>query len=320
MGGNGSVGLTANDDTFTNAGTFSADTDSDFGGGDDTFSNSGTLAISGAAPVTFAGLETSTNSGTVSLADGVAGGNVVIAGNFVGTEGARIAINVDFGNGIADVVTINGAATGVTTINPNLIGETPETMTDAIRAVDAGQGGSADAFVVDNSGENVGLCEFGLAFDSTNNDYLLSATPTAAARETAVVAETIRAAWQRSSDAWSQQMLSQRDTIGKSANGARGDRGFSGWLTAYGSDTLRFGITGGAQNNEVFFAESPNSFDYDVLSIGAYVAFDSGPFFANLLGKYDNIDGMLFSPGGDFTSDVNGSTFGATASAGALFG
>ncbi|MEO0463441.1 MAG: autotransporter outer membrane beta-barrel domain-containing protein [Pseudomonadota bacterium] len=355
----GFVTLTGNGDTFTNTGMFMATGDSVFGAGNDTFANSGTLALAGTAPVTFTGLETFENSGLVSLSDGQAGGSLNLPGDFSGTSGSTLSIDVDFEAQQADVLTIGGAATGSSVININQIGMVPDGLFGTVLVVDANEGSASDAFTIAGDMASAGLIEFGLLFDASANDYFVSTAPSAAARQTSTMAETARGAWQASADAWGQQMLSMRDTNVSGENGVgTAEGGVRGWLSAYGSqierdgsaavnlggattgfdlgyeqsfigmlagvdfgsETLRYGMTGGYLRSDVELAGTPNTIDYDVLTVGAYVALDTGPFFANALAKYDLISGDLDSTTGGFSADVNGSAYGVTANVGGLLG
>lgn len=114
----GTVSLTGKDDSVVNDGTWNmAGGTSDFGAGRDVFANRSNLtfvaAADGARAETTAlvNLETFSNSGTVTMADGATGDTLVTSGDFDGTGGI---IRLDMaGDGTsADLLRITGNVTG----------------------------------------------------------------------------------------------------------------------------------------------------------------------------------------------------------------
>ncbi|MEL7218953.1 MAG: autotransporter outer membrane beta-barrel domain-containing protein, partial [Pseudomonadota bacterium] len=356
----GFVTLGDGDDTLTNNGLFSAEGDSDFGLGSDLFTNSSDFIVASGGSVAINGLEIFANTALVSLADGAIGNNLTVSGDFAGSGNSMLGLDVDFSASAADVLTVGGAATGATTLGINVVGGTPNTLFADILVVDAGAGSSETAFTLMGGRQTIGLIEFDVAFDATSNDFFLATAPSLAAFEASNFAETARGVWQQSADAFSAQMATDRDGEGSSSSNLAGgqDSAARAWITGFGgnldrerdvstnvngianqfnlgydqdafgalagvdfgSNTVRYGITGGYISSEARFAGSPNRVDYDVLTIGAYVALDTGPLFASLLAKYDTINGQLTSATGGVSSELDGSAFGVQGEVGALVG
>ncbi|WP_298468535.1 hypothetical protein [uncultured Erythrobacter sp.] len=356
----GFVTLGDGDDTLTNNGMFMAEGDSSFGLGADLLTNNGDFAVASGGSLTLGGLESFANTGLVSLVDDAIGNNLILAGDFAGSGGSMLGLDVDFAAASADVLTIGGAVTGSTTLGINTVGGTPTTLFADILVVDAGSGSAEAAFTLAGGRQTLGLIEFDVVFDASSNDYLLATAPSQAAFQAGNFAESARGVWQQSADAFSGQMATDRDQFGSGSSSLAGgqDSSARAWLTGFGGDidrdrdlssnvngitnqfdlgydqdsfgvlagvdfgseTLRYGITGGYLSSEVRFAASPNRIDFDVLTIGAYLALDTGPFFANALLKYDNINGQLSSATGGVSSELDGSAFGVQGEVGALLG
>ena len=346
----GFVTLGAGNDNFTNAGTFAAIGNSNFGAGTDVLTSSGTVLVQGAAPASLLGLESFANSGRVELANGIIGNNLSTSGSFAGSGNSALIVDVDIAARTADRLTIAGAATGSTAVTLNVIGAQQSGLFNIV-IVDAGAGTTAGAFALVGGRQVNGLIETGLNFDPGANDFLLASTPSLPAYEFSNFGDFARNAWQQSANAFANQMTMTRDT-------GRADRGVRVWLTGYGSsvdreritdtsfngltnthdlgysqdaigflagvdlgsDALRFGVTGGYQNNEADFNGSEGGVSFDVFSFGGYVAADFGLFWANALVKYDTISGTVESTAIAVVPDFDGSVFGAQGEVGALVG
>ena len=359
----GRIQFRSGDDRIDNSGTFTATQDSDFGAGTDVFDNSGTLFARSSTPRSFLGLERFLNSGAVDLANGEPGTNFVISGDFEGTNGSLLVLDLQLdGNGAAasDLFTVEGAATGSTTIRFNAISAAPRVLTSDIVLVDAGAGTSSEAFVLDTAFRNEGLIQLGVTYNAADNNFRLSSAPGVAVYRTASFAEAARNLWLRSNDAWSREMAGLRDRTepseGQLGGSSESEAGF--WISSFGSKIERgrtvnpqfngitsqfevgydqdffgiqagidlgsanfgYGLTGGYLSSELGFAGSADSVDYDVLNIGAYIRFDTGPFFGSALAKYDTVSATSTSVSGGYSADVDGDAYGATAEVGALFG
>jgi hypothetical protein len=75
--------------------------------------NAGTLNASGLSTINGA----LSNSGLINLQNAVAGDRLTVTGNFTGSAGSTIALDINARTGIADQIVINGSATGSTTLN-----------------------------------------------------------------------------------------------------------------------------------------------------------------------------------------------------------
>jgi len=157
-----------------------------------TFTNSGTiLADEGAS--TISGQTSFANTGTIDLQDGVPNDTLTINSNFVGSGGSNLL--VDYLAGDADVLVINGAASGATTINAAYLGGGFDF--DGSLVVDTTTS-TANAFVLGAvTGENP-LVDVRLVQDGA--DYFLLAVPTAAAFSPLVVPAFATDIWYQSAD------------------------------------------------------------------------------------------------------------------------
>jgi outer membrane protein OmpA-like peptidoglycan-associated protein len=346
----GFVTLGAGNDSLTNTGTFAAIGDSNFGAGTDLLTNSGTFLVQGPGAVSLTGLESFANSGRIELANGVIGNNLTLSGNFTGSGNSALIMDVDYAAGTADRFTVAGAATGSTNLTLNVIGGQQTGLISNLVIVDAGAGTAANAFTLVGGRQVNGLIEFGVNFNAGTNDFVLSSAPSIAAYETSNFGDIARNAWAQSANAFSDHMTMTRDT--GTADGVRlwitgygnnldrertTSTTFNGLASTYnlgysqdaygflagvdfGSETVRFGVTGGYQNNQADFDGSAGGVDLDVLSIGGYVAADLGSFWANALVKYDTINGTLDNAAAGLAADLDGSVFGGQIEAGLLLG
>ena len=162
---NGSAGL-AGFTAFSNAGTIDRAAGT-FTAPAGVFTNTGLiLADEGAATIT--GQTSFANSGAIDLMDGLANDTLTIAGDYAGSGGASLLLDVD--DDVADLLVIGGAASGTTTIDANLIGS-GILIPGGVLLVDAGTS-TADAFVIGNvTGNTSPLLDYGL--NQVGGDYFL---------------------------------------------------------------------------------------------------------------------------------------------------
>ncbi|WP_420141088.1 autotransporter domain-containing protein [Sphingomonas sp.] len=360
----GYVDLTDGDDLLTNAGRFDATADSAFGGGSDRFVNTGTLAVrpgaTAAGGVTLTGLESFENSGLIDMRNTVLGDTLTVPGNFVGSGGSTLAVDIPgSGTGIADRLIVGGSATGTTRVVLNPLSQGVGLLLDRQVIVDAGAGSTPEAFVLAGETATVGLVAYSLGFDPTTNDYAVSGTPSDQAYGLLRVAEGARQIQYRGNDAWSGHMRSLRD--GRGVGDGDGRRGSALWGQMFGAGTRLdnardvtvfgqtrtvatnsrqdyfggqvgydfggvtaengavFGATAGYTNSTITFAPRSSQFRFDAINVGAYGAFSSGGFFANLLGRYEWYDVRATLPGID-RRKFDGKGYGAKAEVGMRFG
>ncbi|WP_420144937.1 beta strand repeat-containing protein [Sphingobium sp.] len=338
------------DDLMTNTGTFLATADSNFGAGNDRFVNQGVVRIGAAGTpasnVTFIGLERFENAGMIDLSNGHAGDIFTLPGDYVGANGARVALDV--GSGTADRFVIAGAATGSTAIvladvgnaNAVLTGRTP------VALIQAGTGSSANAFTLANS--DIGLVHYGLNFDAATGRFLLSNAAGAPVYRLAKLNETLANAWSRGSDTLATHLAGIRDggaaqsgalwgTFGGGSERIRQTRSINGSALAVGyrqdevearlgydfgggEGRLAFGITGGYINSKVNFSGSAARSTVDSFDFGGYGHLSSGRFFANgsvniAFHALKVADRLL-----DYSDNLSGRSVGAQAEAGVRFG
>ncbi|TIX49812.1 hypothetical protein [Alteraurantiacibacter aquimixticola] len=343
----GAISLAGADDSLDNAGVFAAAGASNFGDGLDTLVNSQTIDI--ATNAEFLGLEQFSNAGLINLANGVTGGSLVTSGDYVG-NGGTLAVDVDFANAVADFFTIGGAASGSTliAINPlNLdIGFDRQLL-----LVDAGAGSEAEAFTIDRV---PGFLALDVVFDAANNDFLIGLALDPKVFEANKLGEGAQALWYRSADAWSDHRASVRFAEDESypfwavVYGAKSERdenfsdptglalgnavldysqdflGLQAGVEHRAGENVTLGVTGGYLSSGLRLADGGARADFDVLNIGASIAFADGGFFAETLVKYDEIDGSLgdtVSGGlGAFGGELDGSAFGGLIELGYRFG
>jgi len=344
----GSVRLSGGDDLLTNSGTWAVGKDSDFGGGNDLVVNSGTLLVTpGTTPgnVAMLGLEAFQNTGgLVDLRNGVAGDTLTLPGTYVGTNGAKLGLDVG-ANGTADKLVVGGAATGSTTILINGSAANATLLSKPVTLVQAGAGTSATAFSI--AGNDVGFVRYGLGFDAGTNSFQLTATAGSAVSRLAKVTQAAQSIWQQSADAWSSHMAELRDgggagrclwgqaygkvdtlhqNVSSDNVGYRQDYyGFQAGLDLAGKQSedgrgVVFGLTGGYLSSHVNFRAGPERLRFDTENVGGYASVRVGPLFANLLGQYDHYRIDTFNGVEHWNDSFNGNGYGAQGEVGARFG
>ncbi|MBO6527527.1 autotransporter outer membrane beta-barrel domain-containing protein [Erythrobacter sp.] len=329
----GSVRFGSADDSFANTGTFIASGVSDFGSGLDSFENGGLLTYFG--DVTLQGLESFVNRGTIAAFTDSTDDSLTISGDWEGS--GLFAIDVNFDNGgSADVLQIDGAATGSTGLVLNDLSTTPSFGVGVV-VVDASAGTEATAFsVASDQVQTIGFLSYALGFDAANNNFVLSNAIGAPVFQTTKFAEGAQASWSRSADAWSRHMVALRD--GETASpplwmqffGSTSQRDqsfdytsafftqaisldymqdFFGWQVGLDSgsgvagDGLLYGATAGFLSSNLAFDGTADRVGYEALNLGAYIGYRSRGLFANALLKLDILD-----------ADINGASEGYRAS------
>lgn len=339
------------DDLLTNTGVFLAVGDSDFGTGNDRFVNQGTFRVgtagAQASSVTLLGLERFENTGgTIDLSNGHAGDTLTLPKDYVGSNGARIALDV--GGGTADRLVIGGAATGSTAVLLADVGNANAVLTGQapIALIQAGAGSSANAFTL--AVNDIGLVHYDLGFDAASGKYLLRNAAGAPVYRLARLNETLANAWSRGTDTVATHLAGIRDaataqpalwgTFGGASERIRQTRSINGGDVAVGyrQDEVEarigydfgggnggrpgFGLTGGYINSKVNFTGSAAHATADSFDFGGYGRLSSGRFFANgsvnvAFHSLKIVDRSL-----GYSDDVSGRSVGAQAEAGARFG
>jgi hypothetical protein len=129
----------------------------DFGGGDDSFLNDGTLSFSKGSNSLWQGrlinLESFANSGSIDLADGVAGDTLTISGEFI-SDGGSLWLDAALDGGATaavdilelETVTNSSGPTVIHVINVSVDGA--PTADNGILVIDVAQTSAANAFVL----------------------------------------------------------------------------------------------------------------------------------------------------------------------------
>ena len=321
----GSVDLTDNADTLTNAGTFTATANSAFGGGTDTLNNSGVFAVRPVAAngtVALTGLESFASSGLIDLRNGVTGTTLAIPGSFTGTGASTLGIDVAVTStgATADRLIVGGAATGSTAILATQLQSTPGVLVNDLVVVDAGAGTSPTAFSLDTGGFARGLVSYRLAFDAATNDFALYGTPSTEAYELGAVTGGARQIFYRTNDVAAGHMQSLRDA-GRGVAGDTPRRSSALWMQAFGSaDRSRYRptVTAFGQSQSVMLDNTQDFFGgqigYDMGSVteGRGTVFGiTGGYANSSLGYRANADRITYQA-------VNGGIY-ASVNAGAFF-
>lgn len=351
----GRIDLTGGNDTFANAGTFDAIGTSLFGAGADVLTNSGTVrSVNGQA--VLSDLETFNNNGLVTMADGAANDRLTV-GNFVGQTGSTLRIDVDFATSTADVL-VTGLATGTTVIEAQGGNAATTFTSQPILLVDAGAGTAATAFTLTgaHTTQNAYITR-GLIFDAPNFDFLLANAPNQPIFETALVSGMTIDIWHQSADAVEHQLETARaPSVLNGGNNLTSSASAGGWIQLYGGEIDRdatqsftvgttttnfdvsyeqnfeglqagvdfdrgdaiFGFTFGIGRSDTNFETSPSTLQIDSKNLGAYAAFASGSFYANLQVKADWMD-LETNPGAGLAAEFDATAYGARAVAGFRF-
>jgi outer membrane autotransporter protein len=252
----------------------------------------------------------------------------------------------------ADVL-ITGAATGSTILDVNLVGGLGFNTTGTL-VVDGTAGTASSAFTLNAITVANPFVHIDLLFDSPNNNFLLVALPAQPVFETTMTGETILNLWYNSADAVTAQLQAARDgnTLPVTSSLA-GDGRFGGWVQMiagrvsrdtsqtfgagatssvfntsydqemwgvqggldYQSGGTILGATFGYEKSTVDFDTSFNRVTLSAYNVGAYAAFQSGPFYINAIGKYDWINADA-RPGAGFSATFDATSWGLRGNAG----
>ena len=351
----GRVQFAGGDDAIVNAGTFDAAGDSDFGGGNDLLRNSGAIRILAGASlpgnVSLLGLDRFENSGLVDLRNGHGGDTLNLAGDFAASSGSTLGLDVTFGPGAsADQLIVGGAATGVTAIALGVTDPADATLGgSAVILVKAGAGSAASAFTLANP--DIGFIHYGIAFDAATGSFGLTGdagAPVYRALKTIGGAANI---WNRGTDAWEGHFAERRDGRASghrlwgqvyAASDTRNDmrdvalpdggtaRYDLGYRQTYsgvqmGIDLAKgggaaFGVTGSYTGSDQDSRGSSDRIHHESVSLGGYVALQSGPLFAGALAQYGHDAIRVDNPQLGWSDRAGGQLYGAELQLGARLG
>lgn len=220
----GRLRLTGGDDVLNNGGRLTLTGASDFGVGADRLANSGVIELRASAQVQTAsitGLETLANSGAIDLRNGVAGDRLILDGTaYSGDGAASLGLDVAFAPGrvTADQIVL-GFVVGVTAIKLDVTG-TP-TLFAPMTLVEVQTGSSPSALTLVGGTRDFGLIAIGLSYAPAAGYQLVSA-PGASVHRQARLGEALTSLWNRSGDAISAHLSSDRDAawIGQAHSGS----------------------------------------------------------------------------------------------------
>ncbi|HRD26780.1 MAG TPA: hypothetical protein PLO65_00610 [Caulobacter sp.] len=316
---NGRISLTDNDDLVVNTGTFNAEGRSEFGAGADGFRNDGVLRAQTASLVTFAGVESFSNSGLIDLRNGQAGNSLVLTGVFVGSGQSQLALDVVLdATGSASDLLVVGSATGETEVLLAVSGG-PARLNPGQLLIQSGAASSPTAFRLADSSADQGLIHFSIIYDPTTFDYSLVGVPGASVYRMAKYSEGAANTWLAASDAWRAGLQSRRDGGGDGprtwlqVQGSEIERDSLSRTTVFGQTSsfdlsygqtsrgaqfgaegspaaipgLLLGVTGGLIDSRVSFTNSREEARFETLNFGGYASFSAGSTFVGMLAKYD---------------------------------
>ncbi len=342
--------LTDGDDVLTVASdkTYDLVGDYEFGGGDDAVTNNGTLTIGAKATdptqVTLRSLEGLKNKGLIDLRNGHVGDVLTIAGDYNGSEKARLGL--DFGPGGADKLVVGDVANGKTAVVLTGLSAKDAVLTGDKGPVliQAGADSTKDAFYVENS--EAGLIHYTLAFDSKTTSYRLQGAAGQPVYQALKISEGAATAWRAAADAWSAHVANVRDAGREAEGGATWGQAYGGRQdrdddiaasdrivrtdyrqTTYGGQMgvdlvngdlgdgrILLGLTGGFADSKIRFDVDDQNVRLRVLNLGAYVALTQDGFFVNALAKADRQ--TIKAPVDTVEAKFDGTSFGAQVEAG----
>lgn len=349
------------DDSFVNSGTWIFSTAStaaanDFGVGTDTLVNSGivrlaTRADGKAGEGWINGLDRFENSGTLSLQNGVAGDILTLGGDYVASGKAKLGIDIGGNGKVADMLVVEGAATGTTTISLVNTDRHAATLLGApLKIVTVGAGSSANAFTLETP--DIGFVRYGLRYDTASRSYSVLSTAGAPVYRFARLNEGAQSIWLKSAEAFTGHMRSSRDLgdpgkriWGQMSGGVanrdetRAVAGGNGFAAAsydldyrqdfYGGELgfdavqgegVTAGVMGGYTSSTQRFKANGDKGRTDALNVGVYGGVTKGAVFANLLVKYDHFSTHVSSQEMDWNDKIGGHSIGAQGEVGARLG
>lgn len=339
----GRVTLADGDDRVANAGVMLVSANSDFGAGDDLFTNTGVVQFAkAAAPITagFLNLERFVNDGgLIDLRNERAGDVFSLAGAYVGSGQARLALDVS--GGTADRLTIAGAATGSTTVLLQGLKPSEATLTaKPATLIAVGAGSAADAFKLGNADQ--GLIRYGLSFNATTRTFELDSSAGLSVHRVVRAGEALDGAWRASADAFNAEQMAERALGGEPGgvwaqlHGASTSRdgdsdafalnydqdvvGGQMGVTLGGIDLLGgqagFGLTAGYVDTSLTFADGGPDAEVQTLNVGAYGAWRRENLFATGLLKVDSHQFSFHDRQAGYEADLDGLSWGAQFQAG----
>ncbi|MFD0986635.1 autotransporter domain-containing protein [Methyloligella solikamskensis] len=341
----GYMKLTDQRDRFFNqtGGLFEAKETSLFGEGDDLFRNEagGTVHVDGNA--SFEDLERFENRGLISLADGQAGDSFTISNtpggmdtSFVGSGNSTLAVDAVLagpGNSSSDSLTIEGSATGVTTLQVNNLNPGLGVFNGSgLRIVTAtGPTPNPNAFQLDQP-VDAGFFNYDLFFTPTGAAYGPGVPSYIGGAEPHYepASSVTPAVWVKGSGGW----LDRDDSVQTTAYG-RGvsfnlDRDLETIDFQTGldmgkrdlwspGDALVFGVLGGFVSANLDYDSLARRFNFSGGQIGAYATYLNGGLFVDTLA---NLHLYELEAGGNagFPDSLDANTFGLRSDAGYRFG
>lgn len=348
----GGISLADGNDGLTNSGIFAMTKDSDFGAGTDLFVNTGTVSVlpgaTKAGAVSLLGLERFENrGGLVDLRNGNVGDQLTLTGDYVGSAGARLGLDVSLaGTAGSDTLVVKGAATGKTAIILNNTARgTATLLAKPLTLVKVGAGSASDAFTL--ATPESGFVAYALGFDPSVSSFGLTTSASSSVHRLAQVTQGAQAIWSQQASAWSSHLAAERDGS---------DASKKLWGQAYGKvDTHRtqmpgydlgyrqdyygaqlgidlaatpgggnhravFGITAAYLSSHLKLHGGPERLRYDTVGVGGYASFTAGVMFANLLGQYNHYGIAARDRVLGWSDDVDGKGYGAEGEVGARLG
>lgn len=333
----GSIALSDGNDSVANAGTFELGGASDFGSGIDRFVNSGTVRLRDAA-VNLAGLDSFENrGGHIDLGNGRGGDILSLPGTYVGSDGARITLDV--GSAASDQLVVGGAATGSTAIVIQQVPGTSASLFSGRKAlVTAGAGSAADAFSL--AAPVSGFIAYDLAFDAGTNSFGVTAKAGASVHRLAKIQEGVQALALKTGETWTAHMAdlrasqdggrlwgqmfggNERRDGGDADFDLRARQNFFGAQLGYdvirgqGDGAWHLGVTAGYASGRQRFSGGGERVRFDAANLGVYAGVRSGPLFVNGLAHYERqwLDVSDSALGWD--DQLHGTSIGVAAEAG----
>jgi outer membrane autotransporter protein len=362
------ITVSTNSVTINNSGNWFTTGTSNFGAGTNVLNNSGTFLPSGT--LTPVGLKTINNSGTIAMAgNGSADVLLVPTTAYISSGSARLSLDAPLGGGaqpncaaagIADCISIGASSGSGTVINVTDTATGPGQLNAAGMVLVHATSANAGDFVL--GGSNVvtgqqgpvipkGFVQYRLAFDSTNNNFLLVGMPGTAMMEVGYAKAGLQSAWQTSADSWADRSAKLRHantasdwSLWVDGTYARLDRdnmqsfSLSGTSSVYdtsyqqsdggmeaGLDTTLtdqngswvFGILAGYTSANLRFRADGGHESAAIWNIGGYASYFSNAFFADLLLKDDMARVNFAFPAAGAVPHVDGNAFGVKFSLGA---
>lgn len=250
------------------------------GGGAGVYSISGALA----------------NNGIVTMQDGLVGDVMTVAGNYAGTGLFRVDVNT--ATDMADIMTIDGIATGATQIDvANL---SPATATGNNIAIVTVAGATGNEFTLASGPITAGAFSYDLKYDATTFNLVGTVNPTGAAYEATPL---VLAGFNRMSTL--EQRVGQRQWAGQSGALAEGQPNTGAWVRFSGDRLDATTTTGSSIASKTWGLQTGADF--------AVEPGDAGQWVLGVTGQYGKVSSTVTSALGFGTIDAEGFGVGATA-------